>query len=227
MGFNGYSRSTIAETMPHTTKSKEQLIETALRMHSEGINQGTAGNLSQRIGDHFIITPSGMAYEDMQPSDLVEIETISGKIISDGRPSSEWRFHRDILASRTDVEVVLHAHPVFATALACQRRNIPAFHYMVAVAGGKSIECADYALFGTQALSKHVLKALGPRKACLMANHGIIALGKNLKSALALAVELETLAAQYIRVLQMGDPILLSSEQMDEALSAFSGYGID
>jgi len=213
--------------MPHTTKLRKQLIETALRMRSEGINQGTAGNLSLRLGDHFIITPSGMAYEDMRPSSLVKIDTISGEVLSEGRPSTEWRFHRDILANRPDIDVVLHAHPVFSTALACQRRNIPAFHYMVAVAGGKSIECADYALFGSQALSEHVLEALGPRNACLMANHGIIALGKNLKSALALAVELETLAAQYIRVLQMGDPVLLSDTQMDEALAAFSGYGID
>lgn len=211
--------------MSHNTETGKQLIETALSMRSEGINQGTAGNLSLRLDDHFIITPSGMAYEDMQPSDLVKIDTISGEVIGDGHPSSEWRFHRDILASRPDVEVVLHAHPVFATALACQRREIPAFHYMVAVAGGKHIACADYALFGSQTLSEYVLKALGPRKACLMANHGIIALGKNLKSTLALAVEVETLAAQYIRVLQMGEPVLLSDAQMDEALAAFSGYG--
>ena len=213
--------------MSHTIELRKQLIQTALRMHSEGINQGTAGNLSVRDGEHFIITPSGMAYEDMAPADLVRMETRSGKVIGSGRPSSEWRFHRDIYHSRTDPEVVLHAHPVFSTALACQRRNIPAFHYMVAAAGGKSIECSDYALFGTQALSEHVLKALGPRKACLMANHGIIALGKNLSSALALVVEVETLAAQYIRVLQMGDPILLSDAQMNEALDAFSGYGVD
>lgn len=213
--------------MPHSFDLRKQLIHTALRMRSEGINQGTAGNLSVRDGKHFTITPSGMAYEDMKPADLVKIETSSGKVISPGLPSSEWRFHRDIYASRADAEVVLHAHPVFSTALACQRRSIPAFHYMVAAAGGKNIECSDYALFGTQALSEHVLKALGPRKACLMANHGIIALGKNLSSALSLAVEVETLAAQYIRVLQMGDPILLSDAQMDEALDAFSGYGID
>ncbi len=213
--------------MPHTSKQRAALIQTALRMQQAGINQGTAGNLSLRLDEHFIITPSGMAYEEMQPADLVKIETCSGKIIGGGKPSTEWRFHRDIFAIRPDVEVVLHAHPVFSTALACQRREIPAFHYMVAVAGGKSIQCADYALFGTQALSEHVIKALGPRNACLMANHGIIALGKNLKSALALAVELETLAAQYIRVLQMGEPVLLSDAQMDEALAAFSGYGID
>lgn len=212
--------------MPHTTELRKTLIQTALRMHREGINQGTAGNLSVRVDDHFIITPSGMAYEDMQPDDLVSIDIASSEVIGSGRPSSEWRFHRDILATHKEINVVLHAHPVFSTALACQHRKIPSFHYMVAVAGGKSIECADYALFGTQALSAHVLKALGPRKACLMANHGIIALGKNLKSALALAVEVETLAAQYIRVLQMGEPILLSDAQMDEALAAFSGYGV-
>jgi L-fuculose-phosphate aldolase len=213
--------------MPHTTKLREALIQTALRMHREGINQGTAGNLSARVDDHFIITPSGMAYEDMQPGDLVSIDIASSEVIGSGRPSSEWRFHRDILANRKDVNVVLHAHPVFSTALACQHREIPPFHYMVAAAGGKRIRCADYALFGTQQLSDYVLQALDGNKACLMANHSIIALGKNLESALALAVEVETLAAQYIRVLQMGEPVLLSDAQMDEALDAFSGYGID
>jgi len=213
--------------MPNTTKLRESLIQTAIRMRHEGINQGTAGNLSVRIDDHLIITPSGMAYEAMQPDDLVSIDIASAKVIGSGRPSSEWRFHRDIMASRADINVVLHAHPVFSTALACQHREIPPFHYMVAAAGGKRIRCADYALFGTQQLSDYVLQALDGNKACLMANHGIIALGKNLKSALALAVEVETLAAQYIRVLQMGEPLLLSDAQMDDALDAFSGYGID
>jgi len=213
--------------MPHTTEQRIALINTARAMRREGINQGTAGNLSMRLGDDFIITPSGMDYADMQPSDLVKMNIASSEVLGSGKPSSEWRFHRDIYAHRADVEVVLHAHPVFATALACQRREIPSFHYMVAAAGGKHIACADYALFGTQALSAHVLKALGPRKACLMANHGIITVGKNLRSALALAVEVETLAAQYIRVLQMGEPVLLSDTEMDEALQAFSGYGID
>jgi len=213
--------------MPHTTEQRTALINTARAMRREGINQGTAGNLSMRLGDDFIITPSGMDYAGMQPTDLVKMNIASSKVIGTGKPSSEWRFHRDIYAQRADVEVVLHAHPVFATALACQRREIPSFHYMVAAAGGKYIACADYALFGTQALSAQVLKALGPRKACLMANHGIIAVGKNLRSALALAVEVETLAAQYIRVLQMGEPVLLSDTEMDEALQAFSGYGID
>jgi L-fuculose-phosphate aldolase len=196
-------------------------------MNDLGINQGCAGNLSFRAGEHFIITPSGMHYDEMQADDLVEVSISTGKVIGGGRPSTEWRFHRDILASRNDIDVVLHAHPVFCTALACQQREIPAFHYMVAAAGGKRIRCADYALFGTQQLSSYVLEALGRRRACLMANHGLITLGKNLQSALNLAVEVETLAAQYIRVLQMGKPILLSDAQMDEVIEAFSGYGSD
>ena len=204
---------------------RQELIDTALRMNDAGINQGTAGNLSIRCGDQFVITPSGMHYDEMEPDDLVSISIKSGEVVDGGKPSSEWRFHRDILCAREEVNVVLHAHPVFCTALACQRRSIPAFHYMVAVAGGKSIECADYALFGTQALSDHVLQALDDRRACLMAAHGMIALGKSLKAALALAIEVETLAAQFVRVLQMGEPPLLSDQQMDEALSAFSGYG--
>ncbi|MCP4010863.1 MAG: class II aldolase, partial [Proteobacteria bacterium] len=183
--------------------------------------------LSFRVGDRFIITPSGLHYDEMQADDLVEVSLSTGKVIGGGKPSTEWRFHRDILASRDDVDVVLHAHAVFCTALACQQREIPAFHYMVAAAGGKCIRCADYALFGTQELSTHVLQALGSDRACLMANHGMIALGKSLKSALALAVEVETLAAQYVRALQIGEPVLLSDKQMDEVIDAFSGYGAD
>lgn len=204
---------------------RQELIDTALKMNDLGINQGAAGNLSFRAGGVFIITPSAMPYEQMRPDDLVEVSLENGQVVCGGQPSSEWRFHRDILHARDDIDVVLHAHPVFCTALACQRRGIPAFHYMVAVAGGKSIDCADYALFGTQALSDHVLGALADKNACLMANHGMIALGKNLKGTLALAVEIETLAAQYVRALQMGDPVLLSDAEMDEALQAFSGYG--
>ncbi len=206
---------------------RQQLIDTARRMNDLGINQGCAGNLSFRTGERFIITPSGMHYDEMQADDLVEVSISTGKVIGGGRPSTEWRFHRDILASRNDIDVVLHAHPVFCTALACQQREIPAFHYMVAAAGGKRIRCAGYALFGTQQLSTYVLEALGSRRACLMANHGLITLGKNLQSALNLAVEIETLAAQYIRVLQMGEPVLLSDAQMDDVLEAFSGYGSD
>ena len=204
---------------------RQQLVETARRMNALGINQGAAGNLSFRSHQGFIITPSAMHYDEMRADDLVELALGSGEVISGGRPSSEWRFHRDIYQAREEVNVVLHAHPVFCTALACQHRSIPAFHYMVAVAGGKSIECAGYALFGTQALSDQVLAALENRRACLMANHGMIALGSDLRGALALAVEVETLAAQYVRTLQMGEPVMLSDEQMDDALQAFSGYG--
>lgn len=206
---------------------RQMLIDTARRMNDLGINQGTAGNLSFRAGKNFIITPSGMHYDEMQADDLVEVSISTGNVITGGRPSTEWRFHRDIFASRDDIHAVLHAHPVYSTALACQQREIPAFHYMVAVAGGKRIRCAKYALFGTQRLSEYVLDALGRHRACLMANHGLIALGKNLKDALNLAVEVETLAAQYIRVLQMGEPILLTDAQMDEVIKAFSGYGAD
>ena len=206
---------------------RQALIDTARRMNEQGINQGTAGNLSFRAGENFIITPSGKHYDEMHADDLVEVSISTGEVVAGGRPSTEWRFHRDILASRNDIHVVLHAHPVYSTALACQQREIPAFHYMVAVAGGKRIRCAGYALFGTQLLSKYVLEALGSHRACLMANHGLIALGRNLKSALNLAVEVETLAAQYIRVLQMGEPVLLTDAQMDEVITAFSGYGAD
>jgi L-fuculose-phosphate aldolase len=140
-------------------------------------------------------------------------------------PSSEWRFHRDILATRPDVGAVVHTHAMFATTLSCLRRGIPAFHYMVAMAGGDSIRCAPYATFGTQALSDHAVKALKGRKACLLANHGMIAVGGTLAEAMALAVEVETLAAQYWRALQVGKPILLPKAEMRRVLAKFATYG--
>jgi L-fuculose-phosphate aldolase len=140
-------------------------------------------------------------------------------------PSSEWRFHRDILAARSEVNVVIHTHAMFATALACLGAEIPPFHYMVAVAGGDSIRCAPYATFGTDELSRHAVHALEVRKACLLANHGMIAVGETLKGALALAVEVETLAAMYWRALQVGDPNLLDAAEMARVLEKFRTYG--
>ncbi|GAB4189196.1 MAG: class II aldolase/adducin family protein [Thalassobaculales bacterium] len=191
-------------------------------MNAMGINQGTSGNASVRDpkGRGILITPSSTPYEDMRPADIA-LMAFDGTWSGPRRPSSEWRFHLDILARRPDAEAVLHTHSMFATTLACLGRDIPSFHYMVAVAGGDSIRCAPYATFGTEALSAHALAALDGRKACLLGNHGMICLGESLERALALAVEVETLAAQYWRALQIGQPALLSAAEMAEVLARF------
>ncbi len=207
---------------------RREIVSTARRMNALGINQGTSGNVSARLRavapGGFLITPSGVPYERMRPSDIVEM-AFDGTALGARTPSSEWRFHRDILATRGEVTAVVHTHAIFATALSCLRRDIPAFHYMVAVAGGRSIRCADYATFGTGELSRHALTALEGRKACLLANHGMIALGAGLADALDLAVEVETLAAQYWRAVALGEPALLSDEEMDRVLEKFETYG--
>lgn len=207
---------------------RRELIATARRMNALGINQGTSGNVSARIAGGLLITPSGVAYEAMTPADLVEMKFDGAWRCprAGRRPSSEWRFHLDILRARPEFGAVVHSHATNATALACLRREIPAFHYMVAVAGGDSIRCAPYATFGSAALSENALAALAGRRACLLANHGLIAAGADLAAALALAVEVETLAAQYCRALQVGAPKLLSRAEMRRVLAKFAaGYG--
>jgi L-fuculose-phosphate aldolase len=203
---------------------RREIIATALAMNAGGLNRGKSGNVSARVEGAFLITPSGLAYESMFPEDIVAM-TPSGEPRGSLLPSSEWRFHRDIYASRADAGAIVHAHAPFATTLACLGRDIPAFHYMIAVAGGKDIRCAPYATFGTQELSQHALTALKSRKACLLANHGMIAIGATLASALALAVEVEALAEQYWRALQIGAPNLLSDAEMDVVLAKFESYG--
>ncbi len=188
-----------------------------------GLNQGSSGNLSVRSRDGFLITPSGQAMAALTAGDMVELD-MRGEVVGDGRPSSEWRFHRDIYATFPAAEAVVHAHSPFAVALACLRRDIPPFHYMVAMAGGTDIRCAAYATFGTQALSDAVLTALQDRRACLMANHGLLAWGEDLTSALDLASEVEALCGQYLRACQMGEPVLLSHAEMAEVLDKFKDY---
>jgi L-fuculose-phosphate aldolase len=200
------------------------IIACARRMNEVGLNQGTSGNLGVRVDGGFLVTPNGMDYAALKPEDIVFMR-FDGSHEGRRLPSSEWRFHRDILAARADVDVVLHAHSMFATTLACLRRGIPSFHYMVAVAGGRDIRCAPYATYGTEELSRHAVEALKGRKACLLANHGLIALGKNLAAALKLAVEVETLAAMYWRTLQFGEPALLDAKEMTRVLKKFSTYG--
>jgi L-fuculose-phosphate aldolase len=193
------------------------MIETCLRMNSSGINQGTSGNLSVRNGDGCLITPTSLRYELMKPEDIVEMD-FDGGYYGARLPSSEWRFHRDILKERSDRNVVLHCHSSFATSYSCHRRPIEAFHYMIGIAGGNSIRCADYAPYGTQELSENALKALDGRDACLLANHGQIAIGRDLNHAFRIAMEVETLARQYIQSLAMGEPVLLTDDEMEHVL---------
>ena len=208
------------------TELRREMIATCLDMNRLGINQGTAGNLSQRVSGGFLITPSGMSYEALAPEDMVFMK-LDGSVSSGQRtPSSEWRFHRDILSTRHDANQILHTHAMFSTTLACLGRDIPAFHYMIAMAGGDSIRCSPYATFGTQELSDHAIKALQDRRACLLGNHGMIVLGVDLKKTLALAVEVETLAAQYWRALQIGKPNILNAEEMVRVIEKFKSYGV-
>lgn len=208
------------------TALRRAMIGTCLKMTASGINQGTAGNLSVRHGDGFLITPSSMPYDEMAPEDIVEMDfdgTYAGR-----RPSSEWRFHRDILAKRTDIDVVLHCHSVYATTLACHHREIPSFHYMTGVAGGTTVRCAKYATFGTQALSDNALEALEGRLACLLGQHGQISLGRDLASALWLAIEMETLSRMYVQALTLGEPPVLPDEEMERVIGQMKrmSYGL-
>ena len=203
---------------------RREIVATALAMNERRINRGKSGNVSARIGGGFLITPTGLAYDAIRADDIVEM-TLEGEVRGSREPSSEWRFHRDIYLARPEVGAVVHAHSVFATTLACLGRGIPAFHYMVAIAGGRDIPCAPYATFGTQELSDHVLEAMDGRNACLLANHGMIAAGVSLSGALALAVEVEALAEQYWRALQIGEPSLLSDAEMDRVIKKFATYG--
>jgi L-fuculose-phosphate aldolase len=191
---------------------------------AHGLNQGTSGNVSARSPEGFFITPSGRNMSDLTAHDMVAMSQ-DGQTPEGQKPSSEWRFHRDIYAAFSQAQAVVHAHSPFAVALACLRRDIPPFHYMVAMAGGRDIRCAAYATFGTQQLSDAVIAALQDRRACLMANHGLVAWGDSLESVLALALEVEALCGQYLRACQAGAPVLLSDAEMDEVLAKFRDYG--
>jgi len=209
-------------------QSHRQLLAATARMAASGLNKGTAGNLSVRAIDNgqpgFLITPTGMAYDSLTPDDLVFMD-MNGSSRGARKPSSEWRFHLDIYAARPEAGAILHAHSPFATSLACLRREIPSFHYMIARFGGDILRCAEYATFGTQALSAAALKALQGRRACLLANHGMLVFGRNLDQALDLGVELESLSEQYWRASQMGQPVLLDAAEMAIVLEKFAGYG--
>jgi len=205
------------------TPLRQQLIDTALAMNRNGINQGSSGNISVRVENGFLITPSALPYDACTVEDIVWMD-LRGNWEGKHKPSSEWRFHRDIYQRRDDAGAVLHAHPPWCTTLACLGREIPAFHYMVAVAGGDTIRCAPYATFGTQALSDQVLEALTDRKACLLANHGMLCLEAELSLALSLAIEVENLARVYSQALAIGEPQLLDEAEMGRILRKFQNY---
>ncbi len=205
--------------------SREAVCEAMRRLERQGLNCGTAGNVSVRAASGYLITPSSVKPGEVTPESIVYMRDRSEVFDDDARPSSEWRFHRDIFAVREDVGAIVHVHSSHATALACHRQDIPAFHYMIAVAGGHSIRCAPYATFGTQQLSDRALEALEGRRACLLANHGMIALGNTLQEAVDLAVEVEELAKQYVLAVMIGEPAILSEEEMNEALKRFEDYG--
>ncbi len=207
-----------------STDLRAQIIAACRQLEVSGLNRGTTGNISYREGDHFLITPSGVPVDAMTEAGIVAMD-LDGAVIGSGKPSSEWHFHRDILRQRTDVHAIVHTHSPYATALACLREDLPPFHYMIAIAGGDSIRCAPYTLFGTDTLSQYALAALADRKACLLANHGLIALGRDLAEAMAIATEVESLCQQYLIARQSGTPVLLSTEEMQQVIERFKTYG--
>ena len=205
---------------------QQAVIDTARAMAPAGLNRGTAGNVSVRAEAGFYITPTGLPYDVLAPEDIPWLALdAEGQSVGHRKPSSEWRFHLDLYRTRPDIGAIVHAHAPFAVTLACLRQNIPPFHYMIARFGGSDIRCAPYAIFGSQALSTAALQAMENRKACLLANHGLIAAGKNLQEALALAIELEELCEQYWRACQLGPPVCLNEEEMSAVLEKFSTYG--
>jgi L-fuculose-phosphate aldolase len=204
---------------------RKAVIKTCLAMNEEGINQGTSGNVSVRTDEGYLITASGIPYKKMKPEHVVEMD-IEGGYRGDYYPSTEWRMHLDIFKARPEAQAIVHVHSPYATAMACLRRDIPSFHYMIGVAGGPSLRVSDYAEFGTQELSDTMLKAMEGRKACLLANHGQICFGPSLEKALWLAVEIEALCHQYWAASLFGKPVILGEPEMTSVLKRFGSYGL-
>jgi L-fuculose-phosphate aldolase len=206
------------------TELRSELVRIATRLDEQGLNRGTSGNLSARFKEGMLITPSGMGAEGLSEDDIVFVH-MDGTSRGRWQPSSEWLFHRDIYAQRAEVGAVVHTHSTAATALACLRKDIQPFHYMIALMGGDNIRCAKYATFGTQELSDNALLALRGRKACLLSNHGMIAAGKDLAETFRITVEVETLSEMYLLALQAGEPVLLTAKEFQDAQNRFASYG--
>lgn len=208
-----------------TMRLRDRLITTARRMSELGLTPGTSGNVSVRTSSGMLITPSAIPYPELVPDDVVDVRS-DGTIRPGQRtPSTEWKLHRDILAARSECEAIVHTHSLYCTTIACLRRPIPAIHYMIALAGSDEIPCADYATFGSPELAQNVVRALADGRAALLANHGMVALGDSLASALKLAAEIETLAAQFWHALQIGTPVILDREEMARVRAKFATYG--
>ena len=204
-----------------------RVVEAARRLSADGMNPGRSGNLSVRVEAGFLVTPSGAAYETLHPDDLVFLIADGSPSREQRTPSTEWRLHRDLYARRPEVGAVVHTHSPYATTLACLRKPIPPFHYEVAFAGGRDIRCAPYATFGTQQFSDACLAAIDGRKACLMANHGAVAVGSSIESARELAEKVEALARLYWQAVQVAEPALLDDAEMSRIVEKFKGYGKD
>ena len=202
----------------------EEVIKYANMLNSENLSALRSGNISIRHNDGFLITPSGVKYSSLKNEDIVFV-SLDGKFEEKKmKPSSEWRFHKDIYINKTEANAIVHAHSPHATAVSAHSKDIPAFHYMVALAGGDDIKCAKYATFGTQELSNNIIDALENRKACLMSNHGQVAFGNNLESAFELAQEIENICHQYINTIKLGIPKILSKKEMELILEKTKNY---
>lgn len=219
--------------MDRTMKKKElklrkSIIEHCRWMNDKGLNQGTSGNISVRHGEDLLITPTGTPYESMEPEMIARmpLERDYGSWEGPKKPSSEWRFHLDIMRARPDVNAIVHTHSMYATIIAMTRRDIPACHYMIAAFGGPNIRCSPYARFGTPELSRLALDALKDRMGCLLGSHGMIAVGETLEKAMWFAVELETLARQYYHTLLIGGAVMMSDAQIAETAAGMKGYGL-
>jgi L-fuculose-phosphate aldolase len=205
---------------------RARIVRLAQALDQAGFCPSKSGNVSCRHGDGLLITPSGLPYAVMQPGDIIALD-LAGKVrAGSGKPSSEWRFHTTIYRARPDAQAIVHTHSPMATALSCARKGIPAFHYMIALCGGPDVRCADYATFGTQALADNAVRGLEDRKAVLLANHGVIALGATLEGAHTIAAEVENLARQYLALLAAGlKPAILGKAEMKRVAEKFAGYG--
>lgn len=203
---------------------QQKIIDIVCDFNTSGLSVGTSGNLSVKTQEGILITPSGVQYQDLQQADIVTLDIQGNIIAGKQKPSSEWPFHCAIYKSRQDINAIVHVHSTYATALACTRQSIPAFHYMVAIAGNTHIPCAEYATFGTDVLSENVVKVLQDTNACLMANHGLITLGKSIDDAYFLAHEVENLAKQFIFSKLAGEPVLLDEAEMQLNVEKFKDY---
>lgn len=206
---------------------RKKIIALCLQMNASGLNQGTSGNISARFNEFMLITPSGIPYEELKPADIAKMKIDDDSFVWTGpsKPSSEWHFHRAILQAYPDLHAIVHTHSTFATVVSIARDDIPACHYMIAAFGGNSVRCSEYETFGTPELSASMLKAMKNRTACIMANHGMVAGGKNLDNAMWAAVELETLCKQYYYAKQAGDMVVLPDDEMERVLVKFASYG--